>query len=259
MRIGTNMSAITACGSLSKSEAKLSKSLGRLSSGYKINTSKDDSAGMAISEKMRTQIKGLDRASSNASDGISVSQTAEGALNEIHAMLQRMRELAVQGASDTYSDEDRRNIQEEISALQKEIGRISNDTEYNTMYLLDGTLSRRSYADIDGVSMFSVTQNVLSGEYVFSVTAAAEQAEIALNSFTAATEAGSITINEATYHYEAGDTFDSIYKGIQDACERGTATVRMEGGNMAVTNKAYGKQEELIISFSDENANFHGS
>ncbi len=176
MRIGTNMSAITACGSLSKSEAKLSKSLGRLSSGYKINTSKDDSAGMAISEKMRTQIKGLDRASSNASDGISVSQTAEGALNEIHAMLQRMRELAVQGASDTYSDEDRRNIQEEISALQKEIGRISNDTEFNNTSLLNGELQRRTYAlDENGklnsdMRVAYMTNDVLAGNYSISMS-----------------------------------------------------------------------------------------
>lgn len=254
MRVNCNISAIIANNQLGKGESALSKSMERLSSGLKINHAEDDAAGMAISKKMHAQIRALEQSAKNTKDGVSVVQTAESALSEVGNMLQRMRELAVQAADDTNCEEDRAAIQLEINQLKSEIDRISNDTEYNTMYLLDGTLSRRSYADIDGVSMFSVTQNVLSGEYVFSVTAAAEQAEIALNSFTTATEAGSITINEATYHYEAGDTFDSIYKGIQDACERGTATVRMEGGNMAVTNKAYGKQEELIISFSDENA-----
>lgn len=165
MRIGTNMSAHIACGQLSKTEKKLSDSLGKLSSGYKINTSKDDSAGMAISEKMRAQIKGLDRASSNASDGISVSQTAEGALSEIHAMLQRMRELAVQGASDTYSDEDRKNIMEEIKALQKEVDRISSDTEFNGTSLLNGDMQRRTYAlDKDGKLNSDLKVAYMSGD-----------------------------------------------------------------------------------------------
>lgn len=175
MRIGTNMAAHIACGQLSKTEKNVAASLGRLSSGYKINTSKDDSAGMAISEKMRAQIKGLDRASSNASDGISVSQTAEGALNEVHSMLQRMRELAIQGASDTYSDDDRKNIMEEVKALRTEVDRISNDTEFNNTSLLNGDMQRRTYAlDEDGkldssIKVSYMTNDVVAGEYKISV------------------------------------------------------------------------------------------
>lgn len=152
MRIGTNMSARMSGMYLNKSEKNLAASLQRLSSGYKINTSKDDSAGMAISEKMRTQIKNLNRASQNAADGISVSQTAEGAISEIQAMLQRMNELAVQGANDSYTDEDRKNIGSEIESLKKEIDRISNDTEFNNTKLINGDVQRRTYSVVEDAS-----------------------------------------------------------------------------------------------------------
>jgi len=117
------------------------KSLEKLSSGYRINRAGDDAAGLAISEKMRGQIRGLEMASKNAQDGISLIQTAEGALNETHAILQRMRELAVQSATDTNTDEDRIELQKEVAQLLSEIDRISSDTEFNTKKLLDGTLS----------------------------------------------------------------------------------------------------------------------
>ncbi|MBQ4067978.1 MAG: flagellin [Lachnospiraceae bacterium] len=177
MRIGTNMSAIVACGQLSVTERNIATSLGRLSSGYKINSAKDDSAGMAISEKLRAQIKGLDRASMNASDGISVSQSAEGALNEVHSMLQRMRELAVQGATDSYCDDDRESIQEEIEALQEEINRISTDTDFNGTKLLNGEMQRRTYTlDDEGklnsdLRLSYITNDVPVGEYSLTMNA----------------------------------------------------------------------------------------
>jgi flagellin len=115
-----------------------SKSLEKLSSGYRINRAGDDAAGLAISEKMRGQIRGLDQAARNAQDGISLIQTAEGALNETHSILQRMRELAVQSANDTNTQEDRAEIQKEINQLTSEINRIGNTTEFNTMKLLNG-------------------------------------------------------------------------------------------------------------------------
>ncbi|WP_046174427.1 flagellin N-terminal helical domain-containing protein [Domibacillus indicus] len=111
----------------------------RLSSGLRINRAADDPAGLAISEKMRAQIRGLNQASRNAQDAISMIQTGEGALNETHSILQRMRELAVQAANDTNTDSDRQAIQEEINQLTEEITRIGNDTEFNTMKLLDGS------------------------------------------------------------------------------------------------------------------------
>jgi len=141
MIVQHNMTAMNANRQLGISTAGLAKSTEKLSSGYRINRAADDAAGLAISEKMRSQIRGLDQASTNASDGVSMIQTAEGALNESHSILQRMRELAVQAANGTETDDDRGNIQDEIEQLQEELDRIASDTEFNTMKLLDGSLS----------------------------------------------------------------------------------------------------------------------
>lgn len=122
-------------------QANSSKSMEKLSSGMRINRAGDDAAGLAISEKMRGQIRGLRQASRNAQDGISLIQTAEGALNESHAILQRMRELAVQSANDTNTDADRAELQKEVEALVEELDRIGNNTEFNTQKLLDGTFT----------------------------------------------------------------------------------------------------------------------
>ncbi|MEE1100764.1 MAG: flagellin, partial [Agathobacter sp.] len=116
----------------------------KLSSGYKINRAADDAAGLTISEKMRSQIKGLNKASDNAQDGISLIQTAEGALNEVHSMLQRMNELATQAANDTNTASDRNAIKEEITALTNEIDRVAQTTQFNTQNLLDGTFSNKN-------------------------------------------------------------------------------------------------------------------
>lgn len=144
MIVQHNMTAMNANRQLGISTSALAKSTEKLSSGYRINRAADDAAGLAISEKMRSQIRGLDQASTNASDGISMIQTAEGALNESHSILQRMRELAVQAANGTETDDDRGNIQDEIEQLQEELDRIASDTEFNTMKLLDGSLSASS-------------------------------------------------------------------------------------------------------------------
>ena len=138
MRINHNISAMQTNTQLRKTGSALDKSLERLSSGYKINRASDDAAGMAISRKMKTQIEGLERASQNGSDGISVIQTAEGALNEVTAMLQRMRQLAVQAANGTNTTEDRSAIQQEINQLQAEIQRICS-TETSTRILISTT------------------------------------------------------------------------------------------------------------------------
>ncbi|MBO6214296.1 MAG: flagellin [Lachnospiraceae bacterium] len=120
------------------------KSTEKLSSGYRVNRAADDAAGLAISEKMRSTIRGLDRASTNASDGISVVQTAEGALNEVHSILQRMNELATQAANDTNTTADRSQIQLEINQLTSEIDRIASTTQFNTMNLLDGSFTGKN-------------------------------------------------------------------------------------------------------------------
>ena len=138
MRINNNMMAANTHRQLNVNQAQGSKSLEKLSSGLRINRAGDDAAGLAISEKMRGQIRGLNQATRNAQDGISLIQTAEGALNETHAILQRMRELAVQSATDTNATEDRAAIQSEFDELAKEITRIATDTQFNGQTLLNG-------------------------------------------------------------------------------------------------------------------------
>ncbi|PTQ50978.1 MAG: Flagellin protein FlaA [Brockia lithotrophica] len=139
MRIYHNISAINAHRMYMANNEAVSKSLEKLSSGLRINRAGDDAAGLAISEKMRGQIRGLNMAVKNAQDGISLIQTAEGALNETHAILQRMRELAVQAANDTNTDADRNALNNELQQLLQEIDRIAKNTEFNTKKLLDGT------------------------------------------------------------------------------------------------------------------------
>ncbi len=141
MVVQHNMSAMNANRMLSGVSSAQSKSTEKLSSGYRINRAADDAAGLSISEKMRRQIRGLNQASTNAQDGISLIQTAEGALNESHSILQRMRELSVQAANGTETDDDREAVQNEIEQLQSELTRISDTTEFNTMKLLDGSQS----------------------------------------------------------------------------------------------------------------------
>ncbi|TYP67155.1 flagellin Hag, partial [Paenibacillus methanolicus] len=139
MRINHNIASLNTYRQLSTNSAATNKSIEKLSSGLRINRAGDDAAGLAISEKMRGQIRGLDMAGKNAQDGISLIQTAEGALNETHSILQRMRELAVQSSNDTNTSTDRGELQKEVDELAKEITRISNTTEFNTKKLLDGS------------------------------------------------------------------------------------------------------------------------
>jgi flagellin len=145
MRINNNVMALNAHRQLAVNQSNAAKSMERLSSGLRINRAGDDAAGLAISEKMRGQIRGLKQAQRNAQDGISLIQTAEGALNETHAILQRMRELAVQSSTDTNTEADRAEIQKEINQLADEITRISTDTEFNTQNLLGGTFKEKVF------------------------------------------------------------------------------------------------------------------
>lgn len=138
MIVQHNMTALTANRQLAITNTNLSKSTEKLSSGYRVNRAADDAAGLTISEKMRGQIRGLNQASTNAEDGTSLIQTAEGALAEMHSVIQRMRELAVQASNDTYVTADRAAIAAELRALTSEIDRISSQTEFNTMTLLSG-------------------------------------------------------------------------------------------------------------------------
>ena len=144
MVVQHNLSAMNTNRQMGTVTNALSKSTEKLSSGYKINRAADDAAGLSISEKMRSQIRGLDKASSNAEDGISLIQVAEGALNESHSILQRMNELATQAANDTNTTTDRDALQQEIDQLTSEIDRIRSTTQFNSMNLLDGSFTGKN-------------------------------------------------------------------------------------------------------------------
>ena len=145
MRINHNVPALNTYRHLNKANSFQQGSMQKLSSGLRINNAADDAAGLAISEKMRAQVRGLDQAAANAQDGISLIQTAEGALQETQDILQRMRELAVQSSNDTNTEEDRAEIQKEINQLTEEVERISKDSEFNTQKLLDGSYNDKVF------------------------------------------------------------------------------------------------------------------
>ena len=144
MVVQHNLSAANTNRQLGITTNGLQKSTEKLSSGYKINRAADDAAGLSISEKMRNQIRGLNKASDNAQDGISLVQTAEGALNEVHSMLQRMSELAVQAANDTNQTVDKNALEAEVTQLQTEIRRVGSTTQFNKMNILDGTFTAKN-------------------------------------------------------------------------------------------------------------------
>jgi len=144
MVVQHNLTAMNANRQLGVTTGQQAKSSEKLSSGYKINRAADDAAGLSISEKMRSQIRGLNKASDNAQDGISLIQTAEGALNEAHSILQRMNELATQAANDTNTASDRSAVQDELNALTSEIDRIASTTQFNTQNLLDGNFTGKN-------------------------------------------------------------------------------------------------------------------
>jgi flagellin len=192
MRINTNIAAMNAHRQLGVNTTNSSKSLGKLSSGLRINSASDDAAGLAISEKMRSQIRGLNQATRNAQDGISLIQTAEGALNESHAILQRMRELAVQSATDTYDASDRQELQQEVNQLTSELSRIGENTEFNGMKLLDGSLSGKTFhigANTDQAMSVSVSDMRASN---LGVTDGSDGIDISTNAAAANTALSTI-------------------------------------------------------------------
>ena len=201
MRINHNIAALNTYRQLSANNVNGGKSLEKLSSGLRINRAGDDAAGLAISEKMRGQIRGLDQASRNAQDGISLIQTAEGGLNETHSILQRMRELAVQSSNDTNTATDRAEIQKEIDQLATEITRISSDTEFNTKKLLNGDMGKTAQAGAGAAVYTSLEANgadLTSGSYSLNmVDSGADTFTVTSGStaVTAATIANDITVH----------------------------------------------------------------
>ncbi len=166
MRINYNVSSIIARNALNNNDKRVAASTQRLSSGYKINSAADDAAGLAIARRMNSQIKSLKEANRSANDGLSALNTADGAMTEMHDILQRMNELAIQSANGTNADSDREMIQNEIDQLVNELDRIANTTQYNAQNLLDGSFAYKAYTNIDNTKVMSYTEGVSTGTYI---------------------------------------------------------------------------------------------
>lgn len=236
MRINNNISALRANTNLGRVEKNLSKSTERLSSGYKINAAADDAAGFSISRRMRTQIKALERSSQNAADGISVLQTAEGALNEVSAMLNRIKELSVQAANDTNSGEDRDAIQKETDQLLAEIDRISTDNDFNTKTLLNGEVGRRSVTNNPGASVIRSTEAVPNGKYKLTVTQDPKKAvytggSVSSSDFNEDSDIqGRVIINGEVININPGDTAEKVLNKLRVGAERAGLSLAGNGG-----------------------------
>ena len=165
MRINYNVSAVIANNYLNRSDNKLQESMARLSSGLKIVNAKDNPAGLAMAKRMNAQLEGLDQATQNSNDGISVMQIADGALSEIHEMLQRINELSVKAATGTLTDDDREIINQEVKQLTEEIDRTASEVEFNGQKLLDGSFDLKAYTDDPDVKVAYYSDEVVSGEY----------------------------------------------------------------------------------------------
>ncbi len=239
MVVQHNMQAMNANRMLNITTGSQSKSAEKLSSGYRINRAADDAAGLSISEKMRKQIRGLDQASSNAEDGVSAVQTAEGALTEVHSMLQRMNELAVQSSNGTNSDSDRKAIQDEIDQLTTEIDRVAETTKFNETYLLKGdsqtasqaTFMKSGYAFKDAVEFYEEGSNTqLTGDDLKKALASGKKL------YTATKDDGQTTDKIAT----KGKDYDYVTKLYDEDGKEVSADDVLNGmkadGKTAATN-----------------------
>ncbi len=238
MIINHNLLAQNSHRQLGINTANQAKSTEKLSSGLRINRAGDDAAGLAISEKMRGQIRGLDQASRNSQDGISMIQTAEGALNETHSILQRMRELAVQSSNDTNTESDRKELQKEVNQLASEIDRIANTTEFNTQKLLDGSKVGLSAAE---KGSFKVQNNSKA------------DVKVTLTDADAINKSGTITITRV--NNENGKTqfvvSDPANTGFTlDALDENAKAINGTGDTVAIAGLTdMGVGESVTISF----------
>ncbi len=248
MRVQHNITAMNAYRNYSANTSALAKNLEKLSSGYKINRAGDDAAGLAISEKMRAQITGLDQAQSNAKDGISLIQTAEGALTEVHDMLNRMYELAEQSANGTYdNDVDRAQLQKELDQLRTEINRIADSSNFNGINLLDGSMSGAAevakYKNVDLTAVLDATaeKESANGEYELDLTGAVWSASAtATTKGTVELSFGELTIKVTASEKGADITGEQIAAGI--------AAAFTDSGAKATTNTTLDDGTKVSVS-----------
>lgn len=252
MRLNHNPMAFTAANNYSTINRNLTASMERLSSGYKINKSSDDPTGKAISQRMNAQLRGISRATSNANDGISLIQTAEGALNEIHSILARMRELSVQAANPTFDVTDCDAMQAEITQLQEELDRISETTQFNGRTLLNGELNRKGYTDSKNVSIAEIGGNVDAGEYKLSIDAVGATAMVTTTAVTAdyTGESGSIVVNGLSISVPTGATATEIQEAIRDYADRIGIDYDIAAGTFETREK--GSDQKLLIDATND-------
>ena len=265
MKINNNISAVITNKQLLGTENNLAASMERLASGLKLNHAADNPSGMAISSKMRAQIRGLDQASRNSSDGNSVLQTVDGALNQVTDMIQRMRELAIQAANGTNSVAEQKACQLEIASLRDEVNRVSQTTEFNTKSLLDGSLDARVYTDttnVNNVSRISVSDSVPEGTYSSNVKQAATQAEYNLgikrtdiDGWVGTIGTGTVSINGSTVELSEDMTATEMYEALRDAAEYGECEIVEDAvtGELSLRSNIYGAHASvsLIQNFKD--------
>ncbi|MDF2662984.1 MAG: flagellin, partial [Paenibacillus sp.] len=284
MRINHNIASLNTHRQMTNNTAATSKSLEKLSSGLRINRAGDDAAGLAISEKMRGQIRGLEQASRNSQDSISLIQTAEGALSTTHNILQRMRELAVQAANDTSTDADRAELQKEVSQLKSEVDRIASTTEFNTKKLLNGSLSAAKTAQgtvansnkfdvadtlstggtttggtsvavstatkgVSGTGASTLSGTELAGKTIIQ-TGVNDQFQITINGNAAQT----VTIApSSTTGYSKQEFVDALNAAVKsalgtDATEFNSASFSLENGKLKLTTSATGVNTSISLS-----------
>ena len=255
MRIQHNIAALNSYRNLTGNNSAVSKNLEKLSSGYRINRAGDDAAGLAISEKMRAQITGLNTAQKNAQDGVSLVQTAEGAMTEVHSMLNRMVELADQSANGTYADEvDRENLQKEISSLKEEINRIADSTNFNGINLLDGSLST-SKLDISATfagANNTIQQNAATGA-VSTITAAAGTAGDQTLSIEYADADGKLHKVDVKYtgNADANKSAENIKSAIANNSELSSIfDISGKDANITLTSKVTGEKGAKVTTVS---------
>lgn len=242
MIINHNISALNTHRQLSANTANTNKNIEKLSSGLRINRAGDDAAGLAISEKMRGQIRGLDQASRNAQDGISLIQTAEGALNETHSILQRMREISNQSANGTNTDTDRDALQDEMNQLTSEINRIGNTTEFNTQKLLNGGIGTNDGSKITAATSASVTASAsltAATDTTASITVDNITFDLSGYTTTTADQAGGDAAATALGNKTSGGVKLSDLVDIKsDATGKLTFTAKSEGTSSKITFSA---------------------
>lgn len=255
MRLNHNALAYLANNNLNAINRNLTKSMERLSSGYKINKSSDDPAGKAISQRMNSQIRGLERAVTNSNDGISLIQTAEGALNEVHSILARMREIAVQAANETYAEDDKDAMQAEINQLQDELDRIAETTDFNGRKLLNGELNKKGYTDIESLEIVEIGGDIEPGEYGLSITSAGTQAKsgiIPLAEGTVITQEqeGTLLINRFEIEIKAGMTTEEVNEKIRDSVSKLGIDFTPETGDLVT--REYGSDQWITVNSINE-------